>query len=49
MFKVNNKATRTTKLMLLWCLNCLLWIDFTPCFSALVIDFEHVNVDFVQF
>ena len=49
MFKVNNKDTRMTKLASFWCLDYKLWTDFTPCSSALLFNFEHVNVNFVKF
>ena len=49
MVKVNNKDTTKTKLESFWCLNCYFWTDFTPCSSALLFNFEHVNVKFVKF
>ena len=44
MFKVDNKNTRTTSLMLFCCFYCLLWTYFTPFFSVFIVDFEQVNV-----
>ena len=37
------------KLALFWCLNCWLGTDFTHCSSAFLVDFEHVNVSFLNF
>ena len=47
MFKVNNKKTRTTSVVLFWCFYCWLWTCFTP-FLMKHIDFELVNVSWVK-
>ena len=39
---------QTAKLASFWCLNCQLWTDFSPGSSALLFDFEYVNVDLVK-
>ena len=48
MFKVNNKNTRTTSLTSFWCFYCSLWTYFTPFSSVLIVDFEQVNVIWVN-
>ena len=40
MFKINNKATRTTSMSL----HCCLLTYFTPCSSVYFFDFEQINV-----
>ena len=45
MFKVNNKETRTTSLTSFWFLYCWHWTYLTPCSSASIVNFEHVNAD----
>ena len=42
MSKVNNKDTRTTPVSL------LLNLNFTPCSSISIVNFEHVNADWVS-
>ena len=37
------------KITSVWYLNCEFWTGFTPCSSALLFDFEYVNVDLVNF
>ena len=49
MFKVNKKDTKTAKLAGLGALIVNYGWDFTPCSSALIFDFQHVNVNFVKF
>ena len=47
MFKVNNKDTRTKSLASFWCLYCLGWTYFTPCFSVPFVNFKQVNAGWV--
>ena len=55
MFKVNNKDTRTPlaslwRLSLLLAVNIfhtLLWVYFTPCSSASIVDFEYIIAGWV--
>ena len=37
-----------TPLTSFWCLYCQLWTYFTPCFSALILNFEQVNAGWVS-
>ena len=42
MFKGNNKDTRTTSMVLFWCLYCQLSTYFTPFSSVSIVTFQHV-------
>ena len=48
MFKVSNKDNRTTPMASFWCLYCQLWTYFTPCSSVSIVNFEHVNIEWVS-
>ena len=39
----NNKNSRMTSLISIWCLNCQLKTHFTPCSSVSLVDFEKIN------
>ena len=45
MFKVDNKSA---SLKTFWVLFCLLWTYFTPVSSVSIVDFEQVNVSWVD-
>ena len=47
MFKVNNKETRLTSVILFWCLYCYLWKYFTPFSCISIVDSEQVNLCWV--
>ena len=48
MFQVNNKDSRATSLMLLWCPYCWLWMYFATFSSLSIINIERVNVCWVS-
>ena len=47
-FKVNSRSTRTTPLASFWCFQCELWTYFTPFSGVSIVDFEQVNVRWVE-
>ena len=49
MSKVNNKITRMTSMMSLWCFHCSLWIHFTPFFTVFIGDSEQVSLSWAVF
>ena len=48
MFNVNNKSTRTMSMTSVWCFYCQLWTYFIPYSTVFSLDFEQVNVSWVN-